>query len=72
VLTVVEEGMRIYNESGGTPPVRGRSRQELLRYFDGLELLEPGLVLASLWRLDSSDLGVPVEVYEFCGVVRKS
>jgi O-methyltransferase involved in polyketide biosynthesis len=68
---VVEEGMRIYNESGGNPPVRGRSRQELLRYFDGLELLEPGLVSVSLWRPDPSDLGVPVEVYEFCGVGRK-
>ncbi len=68
---VVEEGMRIYNESGGTPPVRGRSRQELIRYFDGLELLEPGLVSVSLWRPGPSDLGVPVEVYEFCGVGRK-
>jgi hypothetical protein len=68
---VVEEGMRIYNESGGTPPVRGRSRQELIRYFDGLELLEPGLVSVSLWRPDPSYLGVPVEVYEFCGVGRK-
>lgn len=68
---VVEEGMRIYNESGGTPPVRGRSRQELIRYFDGLELLEPGLVSVSLWRPAPSDLGVPVEVYEFCGVGRK-
>jgi O-methyltransferase involved in polyketide biosynthesis len=68
---VVEEGMRIYNESGGNPPVRGRSRQELLRYFDGLELLEPGLVSVSLWRPDPSDLGVPVEVYEFGGVGRK-
>ena len=68
---VVEEGMRIYNESGGNPPVRGRSRQELLRYFDGLELLEPGLVSVSLWRPHPSDLGVPVEVYEFCGVGRK-
>ena len=68
---VVEEGMRIYNESGGTPPIRGRSRQELLRYFDGLELLEPGLVSVSLWRPDPSDLGVPVEMIDFCGIGRK-
>lgn len=68
---VVEEGMRIYNESGGTPPVRGRSRQELMRYFDRLELLEPGLVSVSLWRPGSSDIAAPVEVYEFCGVGRK-
>ncbi|MGH3900917.1 MAG: SAM-dependent methyltransferase [Pseudonocardiaceae bacterium] len=68
---VVEEGMRIYNESGGTPPVRGRSRQELISYFDRLELLEPGLVSVSLWRPEPSILGTPTEVYEFCGVGRK-
>lgn len=69
---VVEEGMRIFNESGGTPPVRGRSREELIRYFDRLELLEPGLVSVSRWRPDSSKVGVPAEVYEFCGVGRKA
>ncbi len=67
----VENALRIYNEGGGTPQVRGRSRQELLRYFHGLELLEPGLVSVALWRPGPSDLGVPVEVYEFCGVGRK-
>lgn len=68
---VVEEGMRIYNESGGTPPVRGRSRAELIRYFDGLELLEPGLVSVSRWRPEPNEFGAPGEVYEFCGVGRK-
>jgi hypothetical protein len=69
---IVERGMRIYNESGGTPPVRGRSRHELLRYFDQVELLEPGLVSVSQWRPAASDLGAPSPVYEFCGVGRKS
>ncbi|MGH3855954.1 MAG: SAM-dependent methyltransferase [Pseudonocardiaceae bacterium] len=68
---IVEEGMRIYNESGGTPPVRGRNRQELIRYFDRLELLEPGLVSVSLWRPDSDNVGTPAEVYELGGVGRK-
>lgn len=68
---IVERGMQIYNESGGTPPVRGRSRQELLRYFDQVKLLEPGLVSVSQWRPDASDLGTPSPVYEFCGVARK-
>lgn len=68
---VVEEGMRIYNESGGTPQVRGRSRTELLRYFDDLELQEPGLVSVSQWRPGSTQIGTPDEVYEFCGVARK-
>ncbi|MCA1707224.1 MAG: SAM-dependent methyltransferase [Actinobacteria bacterium] len=68
---VVEEGMRIYNESGGTPPVRGRSREELLRYLNGLELLEPGLVSVSQWRPEPTKFGIPGEVYEFCAVGRK-
>jgi hypothetical protein len=53
------------------PPVRGRSREELLRYFDGLELLDPGLVSVSQWRPEPSDIGTPAEVYEFCGVAHK-
>lgn len=68
---IVEKGMRIFNESGGKPPVRGRSREELLRYFDGLELLDPGIVSVSQWRPEPSDIGAPSEVYEFCGVARK-
>jgi S-adenosyl methyltransferase len=68
---IVEQGMRIYNESGGTPPVRGRSREELIRYFNQVELLEPGLVSVSRWRPEPSNLGTPAEVYEFCGVARK-
>jgi hypothetical protein len=68
---IVVQGMRIYNESGGNPPARGRSRQELIRYFGQVELLEPGLVSVSQWRPRSSDLGSPPQVYEFCGVGRK-
>ncbi|MGH3851630.1 MAG: SAM-dependent methyltransferase, partial [Pseudonocardiaceae bacterium] len=68
---VVEKGMQTYNESGGTPPVRGRSRDELIRFFDDLELLEPGVVSVSLWRPETSEFGAPAEVYEFCGVGRK-
>ncbi|MGI9001129.1 MAG: SAM-dependent methyltransferase [Pseudonocardia sp.] len=62
------EAMRLYNEASGTPPITARSRQELIRFFDGLELLEPGVVPASRWR--PSDIGDPVDVYEFCGVGR--
>ncbi|MGH3922665.1 MAG: SAM-dependent methyltransferase [Pseudonocardiaceae bacterium] len=60
-----------WNESGGTPPVMVRSRQELARFFQGLELLEPGLVPCPQWRPDPIDIGAPVEVNGFCGVGRK-
>ncbi|MGQ0776267.1 MAG: SAM-dependent methyltransferase, partial [Pseudonocardiales bacterium] len=66
----MEESMRLWNESGGTPIV-ARSRLELTRFFDRLELLEPGVVSCSLWRPEPSRFGPPAEVYEFGGVGRK-
>lgn len=67
---VMREAVRQWNQSA-TPPVKARSRQELLRFFDGLELLEPGVVSASLWRPDASTIGTPVEVFNFSGIGRK-
>ncbi|MGH4020407.1 MAG: SAM-dependent methyltransferase [Pseudonocardiaceae bacterium] len=67
----VLESMRRWNESGGTPPLVARSRQEITRFFDRLELLEPGVVSVPLWRPDPSDIGAPVQVNTFGGVGRK-
>jgi hypothetical protein len=64
------EGMRIWNESGGTPPIVARSQRELIRFFDHLELLEPGVVSVSHWRPDQGQLGTAA-VFEYCGVGRK-
>jgi len=63
------EAMRLWNERGGTPIV-DRSRQELARFFDRLELLEPGVVSCSRWRPEPAD-PEPAEVSEFCAVGRK-
>ncbi|MGH3936984.1 MAG: SAM-dependent methyltransferase [Pseudonocardiaceae bacterium] len=63
------EVMRVWNESGGTPPITARNRQELLRFFDRLELLDPGVVSVSRWR---PDVGAPAEECEYCGVGRKA
>jgi S-adenosyl methyltransferase len=63
------EVMRQLNERGGTP-IRARTRQELIRFFDGMELLDPGVVSCSFWRPDPVQLGTPVEVYLFGGVGR--
>ncbi|MGH3694279.1 MAG: SAM-dependent methyltransferase [Pseudonocardiaceae bacterium] len=68
---VMHEAVRQWNSSA-TPPIKARSRQELIRFFDGLELLEPGVVSASLWRPEAYELGTPVEVFNFSGVGRKS
>ncbi len=66
----IKRTMRLWNDSGAAPIV-ARSRQQLIRFFDGRELLEPGVVSCSLWRPDRTELGVPVEVFHFSGVGRK-
>ncbi len=43
------EAMEFWNAIA-EPPVTARSFEEVARYFDGLEFLEPGLVSCSLWR----------------------
>ena len=66
----VDASMRHWNEHGGTP-IRHRTRQEVISFFDGLELLEPGVVSCSLWRPDPRDVGVHMEVHQYCGLARK-
>ncbi len=66
----MKEAMRLWNRSGAAPIV-ARSPQQLIRFFDSLELLDPGVVSCSLWRPDHPEIGVPVEVFHFSGVGRK-
>jgi hypothetical protein len=56
----------------GKPPVTLRSPEQIARFFDGLELLEPGVVSTPRWRPDAADIdNGPVEVDQFCAVGRK-
>lgn len=66
----MEESMRLWNDSGAAPIV-SRSRQQLIRFFDGLELLAPGVVSCSRWHPKFGELDVP-EVFHLSGVGRKS
>jgi len=67
----MEEAVAHWNRVG-TPSMTLRSPQQIARFFDGLDLLEPGVVSCSRWRPDTSPLGgQPPEVDEFCGVARK-
>ncbi len=66
----MKEAMRFWNQSGAAPIV-ARSPQQLIRFFENLELLDPGVVSCSLWRPDPSEIGSPVEVFHFSGVGRK-
>jgi hypothetical protein len=60
-----------WNEMSESPRIN-RSPEELARFFDGLELLTPGLVSVTRWRPDLTEAGDgPAEVDDFGGVARK-
>jgi hypothetical protein len=59
-----------WNETA-TPPITLRSKEDLLRYFEGLDLLEPGVVTCTKWRPDPDDPNAETDVYQFCGLARK-
>jgi len=48
-----------------------RTRAEILRLFDGLELLEPGLVQVHQWRPGLAAPGHDQEAAGYCGLARK-
>jgi hypothetical protein len=66
----MRESIRLWNENA-TPPITPRSHQQIARFFERLDLLEPGIVSVSLWRPSTGDLGSPVEVGNIGGVGRK-
>jgi hypothetical protein len=61
---------RQWNETA-TPPITLRSKAGLLAYFEGLDLLEPGVVTCTKWRPDPDDPTADTDVYQFCGLARK-
>ncbi|AVT37875.1 SAM-dependent methyltransferase [Plantactinospora sp. BB1] len=62
-----DEAQQGYDDTGAVPYVL-RSPEQIERCFDGLTLLEPGIVSISQWRPDSAD-AEPVDGYG--GVGRK-
>jgi hypothetical protein len=64
-FTEAQEG---YNQSGAVPYYL-RSPAQFERFFEGLELVEPGVSPVPLWRPDPDS--APVEIYSYCGVGRK-
>ncbi|MWA05626.1 SAM-dependent methyltransferase [Actinomadura sp. LD22] len=52
-------------------PYKLRTPEQIAGYFDGLELLDPGVVSVSQWRPEPNPWGNPPEVTAFCGVARK-
>lgn len=71
--TVMQAAETAYNRSVATQ-LHLRSRGEILRLFDGYDLLEPGLVYSSMWRPDPQvDVeGGITEYGVLAGVARKT
>ncbi|MFC7550365.1 SAM-dependent methyltransferase [Plantactinospora sp. GCM10030261] len=65
----VEAAQQEYNDSGAVP-YNLRSPEQIARFFDGLDVVEPGVVSCPLWRPDP-DAGAPTPVDAFGGVGRK-
>lgn len=64
------DAIRQYNEGGSLPYIL-RSPEQIARFFDGLELLEPGVASCSRWRPDAEAWDLPEQVHQYGGVALK-
>lgn len=64
----VTEAVRIWNISAN-PKYHLRSPERIAALFDGLELVEPGVVSVTRWRPDANP--APEEIDQYCAVGRK-
>jgi hypothetical protein len=61
------QAIRHYNESGAAP-YHLRSEAAVVRFFDGLEAVEPGIVPIQDWRPDAASALLPLDVNAWGGV----
>ncbi|POX59027.1 S-adenosyl methyltransferase [Streptomyces sp. Ru62] len=67
---VFERAQEVYNNSGAVP-YHLRTVEEITSYFDGLHLVDPGVVPVTRWRPEPGS-PAPVVVAEHGGIARKS
>ncbi|WP_017607934.1 SAM-dependent methyltransferase [Nocardiopsis xinjiangensis] len=65
------EAQEDYNESGAVA-YNLRSKEEIAGFFEGLEVVDPGLTTVTRWRCEETEFGTPPEVDGYGGVGRKS
>jgi hypothetical protein len=66
-----EEAQQFYNETGAAP-YRLRSASQVAEFFEGLELVDPGVVSCPRWRPDPGDRrALLAEMDQVAGVGRK-
>jgi hypothetical protein len=61
------DAIRIYNESGAVP-YHLRSPEQIVRFFDGLEPVTPGIVPIQQWRPDGHSTELPGDIEALGGV----
>jgi O-methyltransferase involved in polyketide biosynthesis len=66
----VIEAARIWNQSAN-PQYHLRSPEQIAGYFEGLELVEPGVVPSTQWRPDPDPSGPAAPLANYGGVGRK-
>jgi hypothetical protein len=67
----LNDALHKYNESGAVP-YRVRGRDQIARFFDGLELVDPGVVPIQRWRPDPTRADPPEDLTNMGGVARKA
>lgn len=77
----VSQGTGDFNTERATAAVRGydqatspfvlRSRNQVERFFDGLDLVDPGVVQLPFWRPDGAIEADPAKIWLYAGVARK-
>jgi hypothetical protein len=65
-----QDAQEDYDDTGAVP-YKLRDRPQIARFFDGLELLEPGLVTCLRWRPEVAPVGAPADVEPLGAVGRK-
>jgi len=69
--TAGAKAVRRYNETVATPQTH-RTQAEISRFFDGLDLLEPGLVPLNRWRPEDGPADLGPDVPAYCAIGRKA
>ncbi len=65
------EAVRVWNLDA-QPKLKLRTPERIAAFFAGLEVVEPGWVSCSRWRPEPlPDGSLPIEVDQWCGVLRK-
>ncbi|WP_150239619.1 SAM-dependent methyltransferase [Nocardiopsis quinghaiensis] len=64
------EAMRRWQESVAQP-YHLRSVEDFTRFFDGFELVDPGVVCVTRWRPEPVEVGQERDIPQYCGLARK-